>query len=135
EDYFGKIIFCLFGICVRILDANTKKTEDYLAKIVFLNASTLGTSWILQISVSNRFPDGFGNDSGVVGHYLMDHHFSVGAGGKFDGFADKYYYGRRPTGIYIPRFRNLPGQKKRDYVRGFGYQGGAGRGSWGRGTS
>lgn len=120
---------------VRILDADTKKTEDYSAKIVFLNASTLGTAWILQHSVSNRFPNGFGNDSGAVGHYLMDHHFSVGAGGKYDGFADKYYYGRRPTGIYIPRFRNLPGSQSRDYVRGFGYQGGAGRGGWGRGSS
>ncbi len=119
---------------VRILDAHTKKTEEYYAKIVFLNASTLGTSWILQNSVSHRFPNGFGNDSGVVGHYLMDHHFSVGAGGSFDGFADEYYYGRRANGVYIPRFRNVSGDEKRGYVRGFGYQGGAGRGDWGRGS-
>ncbi|GAA4314937.1 GMC family oxidoreductase [Compostibacter hankyongensis] len=120
---------------VRILDTHTKKTEDYTAKIVFVNASTLGTTWLLMHSVSNRFPNGLGNDSGVLGHYLMDHHFSVGAGGRFDGFGDKYYYGRRANGVYVPRYRNLHGDEKRGYVRGFGYQGGASRGSWGRGAA
>jgi choline dehydrogenase-like flavoprotein len=119
---------------VRVLDAHTLQTVDYHANIVFLNASTLGTTFILLNSVSNRFPNGFGNDSEQVGHNLMDHHFGVGAGGEFDGFQDQYYSsGRRPNGIYIPRFRNVDAKTKRnDYVRGFGYQGGAGRG---RGTS
>lgn len=114
---------------VRILDAETGKTEEFYAKIVFLNASTLGTASILLNSVSDAFPNGFGNSSGQVGHNLMDHHYGVGANGEYDGFQDQYYYGRRPNGIYIPRFRNLNEKTKRsDYVRGFGYQGGAGRG-------
>lgn len=114
---------------VRILDAETMKTEEYYAKIVFLNASTLGTAQILLHSVSDVFPNGFGNSSEQVGHNLMDHHYGVGARGEFEGFADQYYYGRRPNGIYVPRFRNLSDKSKRtDYVRGFGYQGGAQRG-------
>jgi len=119
---------------VRILDAHTMQTTEYYANIVFLNASTIGTASILLNSVSNRFPNGFGNDSEQVGHNLIDHHFGVGAGGDFDGFQDQYYNsGRRPNGIYIPRFRNISEATKRnDYVRGFGYQGGADRN---RGTS
>lgn len=118
---------------VRIIDRNSKQTEEYFAKIIFLNASTLGTTFILLNSKSNRFPNGFGNDSGVIGHYLMDHHYGVGAGGVYDGFADKYISGRRANGIYVPRFRNLPGKvQMKDFVRGYGFQGGAGRGGWGR---
>lgn len=113
---------------VRILDSNTNLTEEYYAKIVFLNASTLGTSHILLNSVSEVFPEGFGNSSLQVGHNLMDHHYGVGASGTYEGFLDKYTYGRRPNGIYIPRFRNLDGGSSAGYVRGFGYQGGAGRG-------
>ena len=114
---------------VRILDSETMKTEEYYAKIIFLNASTLGTAAILLNSKSDAFPQGFGNSSGQVGHNLMDHHYGVGANGDIDGFQDKYYYGRRPNGIYVPRFRNISEQTKRsDYLRGFGYQGGAGRG-------
>ena len=112
---------------VRILDANTNQTEEYYAKIVFLNASTLGTAHILLNSVSEVFPTGFGNSSQQVGHNLMDHHYGVGANGDFDGFLDKYTYGRRPNGIYVPRFRNLDGGSSAGYVRGFGYQGGASR--------
>ncbi|MCF6404204.1 GMC family oxidoreductase [Chitinophaga filiformis] len=119
---------------VKILDTHTMQTVEYYANIIFLNASTLGTASILLNSVSNRFPNGFGNDSEQVGHNLMDHHYGVGAGGEYDGFQDQYYSsGRRPNGIYIPRFRNVNAATKRnDYVRGFGYQGGADRG---RGTS
>lgn len=114
---------------VRIMDAETMKTEEYYAKIVFLNASTLGTTSILLNSVSDAFPNGFGNSSEQVGHNLMDHHYGVGANGDIDGFDDKYFFGRRPNGIYIPRFRNISEATRRtDYVRGFGYQGGAGRG-------
>ncbi|MBY5958097.1 GMC family oxidoreductase [Membranicola marinus] len=114
---------------VRILDAETNETQEYYANIVFLNASTLGTTWILLNSTSDVFPNGFGNSSEQVGHNLMDHHFGVGASGQIDGFEDKYYYGRRPNGIYIPRFRNIsPDSMRDDYVRGFGYQGGSHRG-------
>lgn len=113
---------------VRILDAETNQTEEYYAKIIFLNASTLGTSHILLNSVSDAFPTGLGNSSDQVGRNLMDHHYGVGAYGSFDGFQDKYTFGRRPNGIYIPRFRNLDGGNEAGYVRGFGYQGGASRG-------
>lgn len=114
---------------IRIIDAETMKTEEFYAKIIFLNASTLGTAFILLNSVSDAFPNGLGNGSEQVGHNLMDHHYGVGASGSFDGFQDKYIFGRRPNGIYIPRFRNINEKTKRtDYVRGFGYQGGASRG-------
>lgn len=115
---------------VRVLDSHTMQTVDYYAKVIFLNGSTLGTSFILLNSISNRFQNGFGNDSEQVGHNLMDHHFGVGAWGMYEGFEDQYYSsGRRPNGIYIPRFRNVnAATKQKDYVRGFGYQGGAGRG-------
>ncbi|MET0300912.1 MAG: GMC family oxidoreductase, partial [Flavitalea sp.] len=114
---------------VRIMDSETQKTEEYYAKIVFLNASTLGTTGILLNSVSDAFPNGFGNASDQVGRNLMDHHYGVGANGVYEGFEDSYFYGRRPNGIYIPRFRNISEKTKQaDYVRGFGYQGGASRG-------
>ena len=118
---------------IRIIDRNTKQTEEYFAKVVFLNASTLGSTSILLNSVSNRFPNGFGNDSGVIGHYLMDHHFGVGVRAAFDGFNDKYYHGRRPIGIYVPRYVNLPDKEQhKDFVRGYGYQGSCYRNGWGR---
>lgn len=115
---------------VRILDAETNETVEYFAKIVFLNASTLGTTHILLSSVSDAFPNGLGNASDQVGRNLMDHHYQVGAGARYEGFEDQYYSGRRPNGIYVPRFRNINDKTKRkDYLRGFGYQGGGGRGT------
>ena len=114
---------------VKILDAKTGLTEEFYARIIFLNASTLGSTWIMLNSTSNRFPNGLGNDSGELGHNLMDHHFRVGASGEYDGFEDMYYSGRRPNGIYIPRFRNIKEQRT-DYLRGFGYQGSASRNGW-----
>lgn len=117
---------------VRVLDAVTREYREFYARIIFLNASTLGTTFILLNSISRRFPDGLGNSSGQAGHNLMDHHYRVGASGAIDGFEDKYYYGNRPTGIYIPRFRNINKKtRRRDYLRGFGYQGGGGRGRGG----
>ncbi len=116
---------------VRILDAETGETMEYYARIVFLNASALGSTWILLNSVSDAFPEGMGNASGELGHNLMDHHFRVGASGRFDGFEDRYYSGRRPNGIYIPRFRNID-EKRTDYIRGFGYQGSGSREGWQR---
>ncbi len=112
---------------VRIIDANTMKTEEYFAKIIFLNASTLGTAQILLQSTSDVFPNGLGNGSEQIGHNLMDHHYGLGARGDFDGFQDKYTFGRRPNGVYVPRFRNLDGGSAAGYLRGFGYQGGASR--------
>lgn len=111
---------------VRIIDALDNKTYDYFAKIVFLNASALNSTWILMNSATDVWPDGLGSSSGELGHNLMDHHFRAGAIGEAEGYDDKYYYGRRPGGIYIPRFRNV-GSDKRDYIRGFGYQGAASR--------
>lgn len=116
---------------VRIQDAETGESMEFYANIVFLNASTLGSTWILLNSVSDVFPEGMGNASGELGHNLMDHHFRVGASGRFDGFEDKYYSGRRPNGIYIPRFRNINEQRP-DYIRGFGYQGSGSREGWQR---
>jgi choline dehydrogenase-like flavoprotein len=116
---------------VRIIDELTKETTEYFAKVIFLNASTIGTASILLQSTSNRFPNGLGNSSGHVGRNLMDHHSSIGATGEYHEMLDKYYSGRRPTGIYIPRFRNLNDQTKRaDFVRGYGYQAYAERKQW-----
>jgi len=112
---------------VEILDAETNKTYEYKSKIVFVCASALNSTWVLMNSATDVWEGGLGSSSGELGHNVMDHHFRAGASGTVEGFEDKYLYGRRPTGIYIPRFRNIY-DDKRDYIRGFGYQGGAGRG-------
>ena len=116
---------------VEIMDATDNKTYTYNSKVVFLNASAFNSTWVLMNSATDVWPDGLGSSSGELGHNVMDHHFRCGANGQVEGFDDKYFYGKRPTGFYIPRFRNVNGDK-RDYVRGFGYQGGAGRSGWGR---
>ena len=112
---------------VEILDAETNKTYEYKAKIVFVCASALNSAWVLMNSATDVWDGGLGSSSGELGHNVMDHHFRCGASGTVEGFSDKYEYGRRPTGVYVPRFRNIY-DDKRDYLRGFGYQGGAGRG-------
>ncbi|MEO1053969.1 MAG: GMC family oxidoreductase [Bacteroidota bacterium] len=117
------------AVGVRIIDAETSQTKEYYAKVIFLCASTLGSTWILMNSKSNRFPNGFGNASGALGKYLMDHHFQVFSRAQFDGFEDKYYRGYRPNGIYVPRFRNIK-EKHPDFLRGYGMQGGAYRRGW-----
>ena len=116
---------------VRVIDALSEQTTDYTAKVVFVCASTLNSTWLLMHSATDIWPDGLGSSSGALGHNLMDHHFRAGAEGYIEGLNDKYYYGRRPNGIYIPRYRNLFGDK-RDYLRGFGYQGAASRDGWAR---
>jgi len=116
---------------VRAVDAVTEKTIEYSAKVIFVCASTLNSTWLLMNSATDIWPGGLGSSSGELGHNLMDHHFRLGAAGDIDGLEDKYYYGRRPTGFYIPRYRNV-GTDKRDYLRGFGYQGSASREEWGR---
>jgi choline dehydrogenase-like flavoprotein len=121
---------------VRIIDAETNEVFEYYARIIFCNASTLSTTQILLNSTSARFPNGLGNDSGELGHNLMDHTYRVGAMGKVDGFDDQYYKGRRPNGIYIPRYVNLDEKTKSDkFLRGFGYQGSGGRTNWGAGAN
>ncbi len=116
------------AIGVRIIDAKTHETIDFFAKVVFVCAGTIASAGILLNSKSTRFPNGFGNESEQLGHNLMDHHYGVGAYGDTDQFQDFYYAGRRPNGTYIPRFRNVTPDENRGYIRGFGYQGGAGRG-------
>lgn len=114
---------------VRVIDSNTKEVFDYKAKVIFLCASTVGSTSILMQSISERFPNGMGNDSGELGHNLMDHHFQVGADAIIEGIEEKYYIGRKPAGFYIPRFRNLGGDSnQKNYTRGYGYQGDASRG-------
>jgi len=122
------------AIGVKVLDSETKEEIDFFAPVIFLNASTLGSTFILLNSVSKRFPNGLGNGSGELGHNLMDHQYRAGADGDFDGFEDKYYIGRRPNGFYIPRFRNIGKDKRTDFIRGFGYQGSASRENWMRGV-
>jgi choline dehydrogenase-like flavoprotein len=123
------------AVGVRVLDAETKQEIEFFAKIIFLNASTLGSTFILLNSVSNRFPNGLGNGSDQVGRNLMDHQYRTGAEAEIEGFDDKYYIGRRPNGIYIPRFRNIGNDKSADFIRGYGYQGSGSRDSWSRGVA
>lgn len=116
---------------VEVLDTETNQTYEFKSKIVFLCASTLNTAWILMNSATRVWPGGMGSSSGELGHNVMDHHYNIGASGTVEGYEDQYVYGRRANGFYIPRFVNIGGDK-RDYLRGFGYQGGAGRQGWGR---
>ncbi len=116
---------------VRLIDAETREHLEFTAKVIFLCASTFASTHIMLNSVSKRFPNGFGNDSGELGCNIMDHHLHVGATASVPGFEDRYYFGNRPNNLYIPRYRNLGGEQ-RDYVRGFGYQGNASRLGWTR---
>ena len=116
---------------VEYIDAETNEVIVVNAKLIFLNAATVGTAFILLNSTSNRFPNGLGNDSDQVGRNIMDHTKGAGANASVEGFDDMYHSGRRPTGIYVPRFRNI-NEKRTDYLRGFGYQGGGSRGGWRR---
>ncbi len=116
---------------VRVMDSITKNVSEYYAKIIFVNASTIASASILLNSKSRSFPTGLGNTSGQVGHNLMDHFVGTGATAAFDGFQEKYYAGRRPVGIYIPRFRNISSESsKSEFIRGYGLQGMGSRVSW-----
>ncbi|HTL08309.1 MAG TPA: GMC family oxidoreductase [Chitinophagaceae bacterium] len=116
---------------VEIVDAENNKTYEFFSKIVFVNASALNSAWVLMNSATDIWPEGLGSSSGELGHNIMDHHYNLGASGTMEGFEDKYYYGRRANGIYIPRFVNIHNDK-RDYLRGFGYQGAGSRQGWSR---
>ena len=116
---------------VEVLDTETNQTIEFKSKIVFLCASTLNTAWVLFNSATDVWPGGLGSSSGELGHNVMDHHYNLGASGTVEGYEDQYVYGRRANGFYIPRFVNLGGDK-RNYLRGFGYQGSASRQGWSR---
>jgi choline dehydrogenase-like flavoprotein len=117
---------------VRVIDAKTKQGRSYQARVVFLCASTIGTAQVLLNSRSEQFPNGLANRSDAVGRYLMDHVVGIGAMGTHPGFLDRYYYGRRPTGFYLPRYINITENEGVDFVRGFGFQGHASRTGWRR---
>ncbi len=116
---------------VEVLDAETNKTYEFYSKIIFLNASTLNSAWVLMNTATDVWEGGLGSSSGELGHNIMDHHYNLGAQGTVEGYEDKYYFGRRANGFYIPRFANLFGDK-RDFLRGYGYQGSASRDGWSR---
>ena len=121
---------------VDVIDTESGERITFTGRLIFLCASSMNTARIMLLSASRSFPDGIANTSGALGHYLMDHHYHVGAGGSFDGYTDRYYQGNRPNGIYIPRFRNLgPETRHPSFVRGYGFQGGASRQGWSRGNS
>jgi len=114
---------------VTVIDANTREKTTYRGKLVFLCASTVASTQILLNSRSESFPNGLANSSGVLGHYLMDHTNGLSALGTIPGYEEDYYYGNRPNGIYIPRFKNV-GKQQTTFLRGYGYQGGAFRMDW-----
>jgi choline dehydrogenase-like flavoprotein len=118
---------------VRVIDANTRQGRSYQARVVFLCASTIGSTQILLNSRSDYFSTGLANRSDTVGRYLMDHVTGLGASGTHPGFLDRYYYGRRPTGIYLPRYVNITENASAEFVRGFAFQGYSERSSWARG--
>jgi choline dehydrogenase-like flavoprotein len=114
---------------VEIIDTETNEVLEFYSSILFLNAATVATTFMLLNSTSDRFPNGLGNDSDQVGRNLMDHHKNAGATAEVEGFDDQYYSGRRANGLYVPRYRNLK-EKRTDYIRGFGLMGGASRVGW-----
>jgi len=114
---------------IKVVDAQTKAPLEFKARVFFLCASTLESTRILLNSATSEFPDGLCNSSGELGHNLMDHHMGAGAGGEMPGHEDKMPFGNRPNGIYLPRFRNVK-TKQKDFIRGYGYQGGGSRDGW-----
>jgi choline dehydrogenase-like flavoprotein len=111
---------------IEIIDTETKQTEEFFARIIFLNASTVATAFILLNSTSNRFPKGLGNGSDQVGRNLMDHHKGLSVTAEVEGFENKYYFGSRPLPLFIPRFRNIK-EKAAGFIRGYHVGGSASR--------
>jgi choline dehydrogenase-like flavoprotein len=118
----------------NVIDAQTKNELEFKARIFFICCSTLESTRLLLNSATPEMPNGLANSSGELGHNLMDHHMGAGASGSMPGHEDKMPFGNRPNGIYIPRFRNVK-SKHRDFIRGYGYQGGGSRDGWTRGMS
>ena len=119
---------------VRVIDGQTHETMEFKAKVVFLCASAFESTRILLHSTSSEFPSGLGNSSGELGRNVMDHVMGGGASAEIPGHEDKMPQGRRPNGIYVPRFRNVK-EKHAEFLRGYGFQGGASRDDWGRGRN
>ena len=118
---------------VEVLDAETNKTYEFYAKIIFVNASTFNSTWILMNSATDIWPDGLGSSSGELGHNVMDHHLGVGASGTImKALRINIILVAGQMAFYIPRYTEPGGRKNADYIRGFGYQGGGGREGWGR---
>ena len=115
---------------VRVIDREDLSEREYVGSVVFLCASTLGSTQVLLHSTSKRFPNGLANSSGVLGHFLMDHVYNQGADAHVPGFKDEYYAGRRPTGIYVPNFHFEPGRYGKGFLRGYAFGGSAGRAGW-----
>lgn len=115
---------------VRIVDSLDGTSKEYFAKIIFLNASTLNSNLILMNSTSSRFPEGLGNDSGVLGKYIAFHNYRGNIAANYEGFKDKHYFGRRPTAVMMPNFRNVH-QQETDFLRGYMSFYTAGRQGWG----
>jgi len=111
---------------VRVIDTNTKEVIEFSAPVIFVNASAFNTNLILLNSTSNRFPDGLGNDSGVMGKYVAFHNYRARISGQYEGFKDFKTDGRSPTSAYMPRFRNVLTQET-DFLRGYAAGFGAGR--------
>ena len=114
---------------VRVINAETGEATEYFARIIFVNGGTVNSTMLLLNSTSRRFPSGMGNDSGVLGHYLMDHNYRGRLNATYDGYQDQYYFGRRPNGVYIPRFRNVGKDKQSAFIRGYAYAAGGSRGT------
>ena len=112
------------AVGVRVINTQSGESTEYFARVIFLCASTLASTAILMNSKTTRFSEGLANSSGVLGHYLMDHHKNVGGNGILEGFEDRIYKGYRPSQVAIPRFRNV-GRQEMDYLRGYGLWGGA----------
>ena len=106
------------AVGVRIIDTNTKESVDYFSKIIFVNASSLNSNLVLLNSVSKRFPNGLGNDSGTLGKYVAFHNYRASVNGIIDGMQEKYIYGRNPTEPIVANYRNLK-KHEMDYVGGF----------------
>ncbi len=118
---------------VRVIDATTREVTEFFARVIFVNAGTLNTALLLLNSRSARFPNGFGNDSDQVGRNLMDHNYRIKVSARHEGFKDKFYHGRRPTGALLPRFRNVGNDQQQDFRRGYAFAvfGSRGRGNVG----
>ena len=119
---------------VRVIDAQTKKTTEYYARIIFVNAACLNTNLILLNSKSSRFPNGLGNDNGLLGHYIAFHNYRGNVNAVFEGYPDKYYFGRRPTEVFLPNFRNLKKPENLGFQRGYMSYFSAARAGWDQGN-
>ena len=114
---------------VQVINSETGEATEYFARVIFVNGGTINSTMLLMNSVSNRFPNGMGNDSEVLGHYLMDHNYRGRLNAEYDGFRDQYFYGKRPAGVYIPRYRNVGKDKQKSFVRGYAFAAGGSRGT------